>query len=614
MSRPSTVDHLLDRADAEREAGRGDAAARLYDEAITLCRTENDLARWTRAVLGAASVYVFGTEPGRLPAQLYDVLVRTTDDTNRARLAAALARCWVYAGQAARAVPFAAEAVERAERADRPEVLADSLDAALAAHWGPDELDVRVELAAQLDEVAAHVLYPGTRLQAHLWGLQVACEALDVQAIHRHIRALENLGEESPRALFFAASRRLMLDLLRGRTDTSAQLIEVAAQAGERASLADAWMVVEAMKGYSALQSGDATTCAEAAEKCERLALSEGATVLCAEAAYMWLGAGRLDRARMLVRTFHGRVLDDLPRDVNWLLILQGVLEAALAVGDTDVVATCARLLGPYTGRAVFNAGAVMFHGVTDDTLARAMDTLGDHQGAAPLRERALATYERLGASWWRDRLRAWPWSAATSPSTTPRSVRLHPAADGLWVVGPDSDAVAVRAVRGYTYLRELLRRPGQPVSALDLVTDGLGGVVQRGLGDVVDRQALDAYRRRLRDIERDLAEAQDWSDSGRVEALHTEREALLDEISAATGLGGRARTTGSSNERARVAATKAITAAIARIASVNEPLGRHLRSTIHTGTYCSYEPAPEDGLTWVLDPHVDAPGGSSRR
>src|SRR4051812_16912039 len=219
-------------------------AADLYDQAIARCRADGDLVRWTRAVLGAASGYVFGAEPGRLPAELYDVLVRTTDDTDRARVAAALARCWVYAGQAARAVPFADEAVERAQRVDRPGLLADCLDAALAARWGPDDLDTRVELAERLDEVAAHVLDPHTRLQAHLWGLQAACESLNLQAVHRHMRALERLGEESPRAQFFAASRRLMLDLLRGRTDTAPRLIELGVTASERAGLADAWMAV----------------------------------------------------------------------------------------------------------------------------------------------------------------------------------------------------------------------------------------------------------------------------------------------------------------------------------------------------------------------------------
>ena len=72
----------------------------------TRCRAEGgDLDGWTRAVLGAASVYLFGAEPGKLPAQLYDVLARTTDDATRARLAAALARCWAYAGQPAAGRP-----------------------------------------------------------------------------------------------------------------------------------------------------------------------------------------------------------------------------------------------------------------------------------------------------------------------------------------------------------------------------------------------------------------------------------------------------------------------------------------------------------------------------
>jgi hypothetical protein len=59
------------------------------------------------------------------------------------------------------------------------------------------------------------------------------------------------------------------------------------------------------------------------------------------------------------------------------------------------------------------------------------------------------------------------------------------------------------------------------------------------------------------------------------------------------TGLGGRPRTTGSSQERARIAARKAISAAIDRIATVDETLARHLRARIHTGLTCSYDPNP---------------------
>jgi tetratricopeptide (TPR) repeat protein len=596
------VRDLLDRADAERAAGRADSAARLYDDAVTRCRNDDDLVGWTEAVLGAASVYLFGAEPGRLPAQLYDVLARTTDDATRARLGAALARCWSYAGHAARAVRFADEAVDRAQQVGVPALLADCLDAALAAHWGPDELEVRRILAGQLDDAAAHVLDPDARLQAHLWGLQVACETLDVQSIHRQMRALERLGDESPRALFFAASRRLMLDLLRGRTDTAAQLTSVAAAAAEQASLADAWMVVKAMQFYAAAQSGDITACATGAAEAEAFALAEGATAVCAEAAFLWICAERPDRARALVHSFHGPVLDDLPRDVNWLLTLQCVLEAALAIGDRDVVETAHRLLSPYENRAVINAGAVMFHGVTDDTLARAAALLGDTAAATGLRSRALATYERLGAQWWRDRLAAWLPAADGSEPGDPRPIHLHPLPGGLWLIGTDGATTPQRALRGYGYLRELLRHPGQPVTALDLVGAGTGVAVESGLGELLDKQALTAYRQRLHELDGELTEAEGWADLGRVATLQSERDALLDELARATGLNGQARTAGSSQERARVAAQKAIAAAISRIATVDASLARHLRSSIHTGLTCSYQPDRPDDPLWVLD------------
>lgn len=598
MISPSGVDDLLDRADALRVAGRGGDAGALYEEVIGRARAEGDLARWTRAALGAASAYVYGTDPGKLPAELYELLARTTDDADRARIGAALARCWVYGGHPLRARDFADQAVADAERTGRPELLADCLDAALASNWGPADLDARMALVARLDEIAAHVLDPQARLQSHLWGLQVGCEVLDVQAIHRHMRALERLGEESPRALFFAASRRLMLDLLRGRTDTAPHLIVVASEAADRASLPDAWMVIESMRGYTAVHTGDTATCAEVAARMEAFAVSEGVTPVCAEAAYMWLAAERPDRAQAVLDTMHGPALDELPADVNWLLTVQCALEAALGVNDRHIIEKAGRLLEPYAGRAVFNAGAVMFHGLTDDTLARAAAVMGDARTAPDRRASALATYRRLGATWWWDRLSRW------QPPVTSRDgrVRFSPTGDGFWLVGPVDRPVPVKALKGYIYLRELLRRPGIPVAAIDLVSAGSGTIDQPALGALLDATALDAYRRRLRDLEAEIAEAEEWSDTGRHEVLEAERDALVDELMAATGLGRRERAAGSSRERARVAATKALSTAINRITAVDEPVGRHLLRSIQTGLSCTYQPDGDPPVEWILD------------
>ena len=126
-----------------------------------------------------------------------------------------------------------------------------------------------------------------------------------------------------------------------------------------------------------------------------------------AEIAWIYLGLGLPEDARRLATTFDQRVLARLPRDHNYLLILHLLLDVALATGLDDLVETITPLLLPYAGRAVINAGAVMFHGVTDDTLARACQRLGDAEPAVALREKALATYSRIGATWWRERLAA---------------------------------------------------------------------------------------------------------------------------------------------------------------------------------------------------------------
>ena len=189
-------------------------------------RPTGDLDARVTAVLGLARGQVYNLTPGLLPVRLHAAYDATTEPAPRARLAASLARCWSYANEPVRARPFALEALNLAEGLDDPPLLADALDAALASHWGPDELAQRRDWAVRLDDAAAHLRDPDARLQAQLWGLTVAWEVLDLPRMHRCMQAIELLGEESPRARFFAASRRLPLELLRRNNGVAPMLIE----------------------------------------------------------------------------------------------------------------------------------------------------------------------------------------------------------------------------------------------------------------------------------------------------------------------------------------------------------------------------------------------------
>jgi hypothetical protein len=557
--------------------------------------TAGDLPDPARQALRLAETYVFGTEPGRIPVVLHEAFEASNDDRVRARLGATLARCWAYAGEHTRAVPFADAAVAHATSTGDGVLLADALDAALATHWGPDELPVRTELARRLDDVTAHLADLDVRTQAHLWMLTVALELLDLPAMNRQMRALEVLGEESPRALFFAASRRLTVDLLRGKSDTSGELIAVAGRALEQAGLADGWLVVSSMRAYSAVHAGDQATAAELAQLAEDFAVTQGVRELYAEAAWMWLGAGQVDRAIALASTFDVAVLAALPRDFSYLPTLQLVLDVALHAGDKDLVSRAAPLLAPYAGRPVVASGGVTFHGLTDDTLSRAADLQGDQEEAAQLRETALATYARIGATWWRQRLQRW---APVLPAAGDSRMTLRPGPAGTWLVGHAGTTTPVPARKGMAHLHTLLSRPGSGIDALVLA----GGAMAEGdLGPRADATALAAYRRRLYELDHELDAADLRGDAIGAETLVAERTALLAEVSAATGLGGRTRQVGGSAERARVTVRKAIATAIDVITAADTAVGRHLATHIRTGFSCSYEPDPNQPAIWEL-------------
>ena len=168
---------------------------------------------------------------------------------------------------------------------------------------------------------------------------------------------------------------------------------------------------------------------------------------------------------------------------------------------------------------------------------------------------------------WWRDRLRkASPRPDDQHRHRRPRPSCALPAAGGLWSVGREDAAATLPDLRGPAPPRTRsspLRT--RPIPALTLVGSGEGRppLQQSGL-EVLDEAAAPAYRARLADIDRELDDAAERADLGRRPALQDERQALLEQLDQATGLGGRRRVTGSSDERARIAVRKALSAAMA--------------------------------------------------
>jgi hypothetical protein len=173
------------------------------------------------------------------------------------------------------------------------------------------------------------------------------------------------------------------------------------------------------------------------------------------------------------------------------------------------------------------------------------------------------------------------------------RAARIERGGD-YWTVAFDGRAVSLHHLAGLADLSALLERPGKEIHVLDLAsTEGSGRPPAGGRVDLLDDQAKAEYRQRLDDLEGEHADAVGNNDQERAARLAEERDRLVEELSGAYGLGGRARAFNEEGERARKAVTKRLRVAIDRIDDAHPSLGRHLHATIRTGMYCAYEPDP---------------------
>ena len=604
MSGRSEVDQLVARGRASRLDGDEEGARASFARAFEIARDARDPEAMGQAALGLAAGYVWGTHFGRVPAFLFEAY-SLAEGVTRTRLAVALVRAWVYSGDAERAALFATEAIEGAAASKDPALLAEALDAQLLVHWGPDDLEKRLEITSRLEDTVAHLADPEVRMSAYLWRMTTAMEMLDVATVRRQLLALRDLADEtgSSRVKFFSEARNGMHALVVGDVEAARRHREEALRFGAAAGEPDVLAIDHLLASSIAVQVGDRAAIAAEAEAYELASRTLALDTVACEAVQLWVAAGDFDRARSQLRQVTAGGLEARPRDADWFVAVTCIGGSAAAIGELAIAEEACALLEPYAGRGITNGGAAAFHGVVDGYLSDLAGALGRAADARRWAASAADLADRFGAVWWARRYRTG--SASSAVTSVSRAV-VRRASDGIWTIGREDATQAVREMKGFSYLQHLLRQPGVEISASSLSDLAAGhagvGVDQPSTGDVIDRQALAAYRTRLGEIDAELGEVRDRGYAVRRERLEDERDALLAEIRAASGLGRRARQTGGSAERARVAVRKAVAAAIERIAEVDVGLGRLLRDCVRTGAQCVYDPDPGRPVTWITD------------
>jgi len=165
-----------------------------------------------------------------------------------------------------------------------------------------------------------------------------------------------------------------------------------------------------------------------------------------------------------------------------------------------------------------------------------------------------------------------------------------------LWTVRFAGRSASVRHLKGLEDLAALLVRPDEELHCLQLVG---GAGLDGDAGPLLDDAARRAYQARIRELQTELDDARAANDPARGERAEAELDTLVEQLSAAFGLGGRARKAGDSAERARSTVAWRLRAAVKRIGEVHPELGRHLANAVRTGAFCSYR--PESPVAWEV-------------
>ena len=292
----------------------------------------------------------------------------------------------------------------------------------------------------------------------------------------------------------------------------------------------------------------------------------------------------------------------------SMLRALAGLAESRLALADSDP-----ELVVSAAGQAVAelnSVGAPFEVAMARLVLADGYESGGLLDQAAFERRLARDALASFGAEMWAERVDELvvkspspPLEPADEPASPGRHAVFRSEGDTR-TVGWGTATVVVRDLKGFRYIARLLAEPGREFHAAQLVrleTAGEpSGTIETGFV-VLDDAAKESYRRRLTEIDDDIADARADNDLGRVELAELDREYIVAELRRATGFGGRNRVALDDAERARVSATRSIRYALDRLGEHSPDVASHLHQHVRTGTYLCYEPDALRPVDWII-------------
>lgn len=582
---PRRLPALLDLAEAHARSGAPGASAaamRRYREAADVASRCHDPVSYARAALGMQALgHRSGAHDPDVVETLSQAAARLPDRDEAAlksRVLAAVARARRHGSMSGPqdVVAIAERAVQLAVAADDQNAVAAAKLAVHDAMWTPGSASARLPVLAEMLAAATAAGDADLIAEAHVLRAAALLELGDPtgrDALREYVAFADSLGHA--RGRWRALTRRATLAQLAGRAEEAAELGERALELGRAIGEPDAlgcfctsrWSLV-------ALGVREPDVALEAADPMWPM--------FPLVAAWPHAVRGDLDAARKALGDFS--VLD-----VSMWTGLESLAVAAVvfaAVGSDEQRGWAYAQLLPHAGTHVVVGGCASYHAAVDHHLGALAAALGDAAAAERHFRAAVAMHDKVGAAAWQ-RLSEAALAALRVPADN--EFRM---VEGRWLLRFAGTSVSLADAKGLHDLRVVLQAGGGEVQARTLV----GLPTDAGADRVLDATAMAAYRARLTQLDSAIEDA---VDDGRADRLRAERSALVHELAAATGLGGRPRRLGDDGERARKTVSARVRDALAKIEAVHPQLAAHLRAAVRLGTTCRY--APAEPTQWRL-------------
>ena len=631
------IEALLDLGDARTRCGDLPAAAAAYEVAAASARRRNRPGQLARAALG------LGAGLSGFEVRLYDQRQLDLLRESLARLGDSDAElgAWVLARLSV-AESYLADrdsrlarsglAVDEARRVGDPKLLAYALSSYCDAIDGPAYTKDRLRFADDMVRLGIDAHDRESELLGRRFRVVALIESGDLHGVAAEIEAFARGAEQLrwPLVEWYPVLWRGMLALVEGRLDETEELLREAERIGRSAGSVNAGIVVDVQRIQLALERGRP---GEAYELLRPFIEDpEGGPNAEAWRALPLARMGRSAEANASIDRL-AAVGFPLVVDAAWLEVIASVAEACAELRHREGAKLLLPLLMPYADRFATGAiGAICF-GSMHRHVALLAHCAGELDLADEYFRQALRANRRAGATLLIAHTqrqhaallhdRASPGDAGAAEANlatadkTYRQVGLDHwvssersvSADAVWcrdgdgwLVGYQGREARVRDSKGMVVLARLLAAPGREFHVLDLGSPEAHAdrAVRSGdTGEVIDAQARRVYQRRLAALESEIDDAERSGDLGRAERAQSERDALVEQLTAAYGIGGRARRSNDPAERVRSTVTKRIRGAISRIDDGHPALALHLTNSVRTGRYCAY--TPEHPVVWTV-------------